>query len=46
VPPGAGERYLTTPLFEGVAEDMDADEVRNLEVDPGAIRCRSLDLDV
>jgi cysteine synthase A len=25
--PDTGERYLTTPLFENIAEDMDADEV-------------------
>ena len=25
--PDTGERYLTTPLFEGVGEDMDADEL-------------------
>jgi cysteine synthase A len=24
--PDTGERYMTTPLFEGIAEDMDADE--------------------
>ena len=25
--PDTGERYLTTPLFEGIPEDMDADEM-------------------
>lgn len=25
--PDTGERYLTTPLFESIAEDMDADEI-------------------
>lgn len=25
--PDTGERYLTTPLFEGIPEDMDADEI-------------------
>ncbi|MES2844631.1 MAG: pyridoxal-phosphate dependent enzyme [Pseudomonadota bacterium] len=25
--PDTGERYMTTPLFDGIAEDMDADEM-------------------
>ena len=25
--PDTGERYLSSPLFEGVAEEMDADEL-------------------
>ena len=24
--PDTGERYLSTPLFEGIAEEMDGDE--------------------
>jgi cysteine synthase A len=33
--PDTGERYLTTPLFEGIAEDMDADEVAISKSTPG-----------
>ena len=33
--PDTGERYLTTPLFEGIAEDMDEEEEAHLQVDAG-----------
>ena len=33
--PDTGERYLTTPLFEGIAEDMDAEEVAISKSTPG-----------
>ena len=33
--PDTGERYLSTPLFEGITDDMDEDEDRDLEVDAG-----------
>jgi len=33
--PDTGERYLSTPLFEGIAEDMDADEVALSRSTPG-----------
>jgi cysteine synthase len=26
--PDTGERYLSTPMFEGIAEDMDEEEIR------------------
>ena len=29
--PDTGERYLTTPLFEGIVEDMDAESVQTRE---------------
>ena len=31
--PDTGERYLTTPMFEGIAEDMDEEETQHLQVD-------------
>ena len=33
--PDTGERYLTTPLFEGIADDMDADELALSRSTPG-----------
>ncbi|MBC2834015.1 PLP-dependent cysteine synthase family protein [Paragemmobacter straminiformis] len=33
--PDTAERYLTTPLFEAIAEDMDADEVEISRSTPG-----------
>ncbi len=33
--PDTGERYLTTPLFEGIAEDMNDDEVKISKSTPG-----------
>jgi cysteine synthase A len=33
--PDTGERYLTTPLFEGIAEDMNEDEVAISKSTPG-----------
>jgi cysteine synthase A len=33
--PDTGERYLTTPMFEGVAEDMDEEEKRISKSTPG-----------
>jgi cysteine synthase A len=33
--PDTGERYLTTPLFEGIAEDMDAEELKISKSTPG-----------
>lgn len=33
--PDTGERYLTTPLFEGIAEDMNEDEVKLSKSTPG-----------
>ncbi len=33
--PDTGERYLTTPLFEGIAEDMDEDERAISKSTPG-----------
>jgi cysteine synthase A len=33
--PDTGERYLTTPLFEGIVEDMDAEELRISKSTPG-----------
>jgi cysteine synthase A len=33
--PDTGERYLTTPLFEGIAEDMNEDEVKISKSTPG-----------
>ena len=33
--PDTGERYLTTPVFEGIAEDMDEGERAIFEVDAG-----------
>jgi cysteine synthase A len=32
--PDTGERYLSTPLFEGIVEDMDADEVAIMKSTP------------
>ena len=34
--PDTGERYLSTPMFENIAEDMDADEVAISQSTPGA----------
>ncbi len=34
--PDTGERYLTTPLFEGIADDMDADEIALSRSTPAA----------
>jgi cysteine synthase A len=34
--PDTGERYLTTPLFEGIAEDMDEDELKISQSTPTA----------
>jgi len=33
--PDTGERYLSTPLFEGIPEDMDAEEVAISKSTPG-----------
>jgi cysteine synthase len=33
--PDTGERYLTTPLFEGIVEDMDEEEVAISKSTPG-----------
>jgi cysteine synthase A len=33
--PDTGERYLTTPLFEGIAEDMNEDEIEISKSTPG-----------
>ena len=33
--PDTGERYLTTPMFEGVAEDMDDEEKKISKSTPG-----------
>ncbi|EKD60982.1 MAG: Cysteine synthase [uncultured bacterium] len=33
--PDTGERYLTTPLFADISEDMDADEVALSQSTPG-----------
>jgi cysteine synthase A len=33
--PDTGERYLSTPLFEGIAEDMDAEETAISKSTPG-----------
>lgn len=33
--PDTGERYMTTPLFEGIAEDMDEDELALSRSTPG-----------
>jgi cysteine synthase A len=33
--PDTGERYLTTPMFEGIAEDMDEEEIRISKSTPG-----------
>jgi cysteine synthase A len=33
--PDTGERYLTTPMFEGIAEDMDEEETRISRSTPG-----------
>ena len=33
--PDTGERYLTTPMFEGIAEDMDEEETRISKSTPG-----------
>ena len=33
--PDTGERYLSTPLFEGVAEEMDAEELALMKSTPG-----------
>ena len=33
--PDTGERYLTTPLFEGIAEDMNEDELELSRSTPG-----------
>lgn len=34
--PDTGERYLTTPLFEGIVEDMDDEEKKIAKSTPGA----------
>ncbi|MGE4610832.1 MAG: pyridoxal-phosphate dependent enzyme [Paracoccaceae bacterium] len=34
--PDTGERYMTTPLFEAIAEDMDADELALSKSTPGS----------
>lgn len=34
--PDTGERYLSTPLFEGIAEDMSAEEIAISQSTPGA----------
>ena len=31
--PDTGERYLTTPLFDGIPEDMDEEEIGALALD-------------
>ncbi len=33
--PDTGERYLTTPLFEGIIDDMDAEELKISKSTPG-----------
>ena len=33
--PDTGERYLSTPLFEGIAEDMTDDEIALSQSTPG-----------
>ncbi len=33
--PDTGERYLTTPLFEGIIDDMDAEEIKISKSTPG-----------
>ena len=33
--PDTGERYLSTPLFDGIEEDMDADEIAISQSTPG-----------
>ena len=33
--PDTGERYLTTPMFEGIADDMDAEELKISKSTPG-----------
>jgi cysteine synthase A len=33
--PDTGERYLTTPLFEGIIDDMDESEVAISKSTPG-----------
>lgn len=33
--PDTGERYMTTPMFEGIAEEMDAEEVALMNSTPG-----------
>lgn len=33
--PDTGERYLTTPLFEGIIDDMDEEEIRISKSTPG-----------
>jgi cysteine synthase A len=33
--PDTGERYLTTPLFEGIAEGMDEEEIAISKSTPG-----------
>ncbi|WP_295315565.1 pyridoxal-phosphate dependent enzyme [Roseobacter sp.] len=33
--PDTGERYLSTPLFEGIAEDMNEDEIKISQSTPG-----------
>src|SRR5581483_7153038 len=33
--PDTGERYLTTPMFEGIIDDMDAEEIRISKSTPG-----------
>jgi len=33
--PDTGERYLTTPMFEGIAEGMDEEETRISKSTPG-----------
>ena len=33
--PDTGERYLTTPMFEGIAEVMDEEEVKISKSTPG-----------
>src|SRR6185503_1774700 len=32
--PDTGERYLSTPLFEGIVEDMDAEEIAVMKSTP------------
>ncbi len=34
--PDTGERYLTTPMFEGIGEDMDVEELKISKSTPGA----------
>jgi cysteine synthase A len=33
--PDTGERYLTTPMFEGIIDDMDAEELKVSKSTPG-----------